>query len=426
MRVLIVSQTYWPDASATGQLMTDLAEYLVTKGAEVRVIASRLPYLDRRAPLHAAAEVRAGVGVRRVNALRIPKGAALLRGAEFLNFMVLAARAVLDEARDARRRPDVILVTTPPPLIGLLAAWVQSRTGIPVVYEAMDIYPDVLRASGLLGPIGWLSPVFERLYRVSYRKTAATIVLGNDVAALLRGPPERCEASRLHVVHPWSTVEGDGPAPMPMKPRADFAVMYSGNLGIAHDWKTPLDGWARWRSESAFRRSALLEFVGGGRRFDDARRYSLAHAIPDVSFREYVRREQLRESLTSAHVHVVSLRPEFADLMFPSKFASACEIGRPLLVIAPSGAEVARLAREYACGTVVEPGDAAGAADAYEEFALRPERRARVGDAARLAYGSAFARDLGCEVHRRVLTKAAVSLTTGSPPHPLPAAQPPH
>ena len=40
MRVLLLNQFFWPDSSATSQLLTDLARALVAEGHEVTAISS--------------------------------------------------------------------------------------------------------------------------------------------------------------------------------------------------------------------------------------------------------------------------------------------------------------------------------------------------------------------------------------------------
>ena len=67
-RVVFVNRFYWPDHSATAQMLTDLAVELAARGWPVTVIASRLRYdggdlLPRR-------ETHAGVTIERVTTSR--------------------------------------------------------------------------------------------------------------------------------------------------------------------------------------------------------------------------------------------------------------------------------------------------------------------------------------------------------------------
>ena len=44
MRVLLINQFFWPDSSATSQLLTDLARGLVDRGHEVYAISADSQY----------------------------------------------------------------------------------------------------------------------------------------------------------------------------------------------------------------------------------------------------------------------------------------------------------------------------------------------------------------------------------------------
>ena len=71
-------------------------------------------------------------------------------------------------------------------------------------------------------------------------------------------------------------------------------------------------------------------------------------------------------------------------LSVPSKVYAIMAAGRPMLYIGPKGSEAAVLIEEADCGTVIEPGDFAGALDAvlrvYRDRDLL-ERQGRSGRA---------------------------------------------
>jgi len=114
VRVALLNQFYPPDVAPTGQALQDLARAATARGHEVHVFHSR------------ASSARTGMA------------------GKALDYASYAARLALA----ARRlpRPDVIVVLTTPPYLGLLASFVPRWRGVARVEWVMDVYPDVLAA----------------------------------------------------------------------------------------------------------------------------------------------------------------------------------------------------------------------------------------------------------------------------------------
>ncbi len=72
-RVIAVNRFYWPDHSATSQILTDLATHLARGERPVTVIASRMRHDDPAVRLPAR-EIKYGVDIRRVWTSRMGRG----------------------------------------------------------------------------------------------------------------------------------------------------------------------------------------------------------------------------------------------------------------------------------------------------------------------------------------------------------------
>ncbi|HEX7191858.1 MAG TPA: glycosyltransferase WbuB, partial [Thermoanaerobaculia bacterium] len=78
MRVVFVNRYFYPDHSATSQMLADLAFHLASRGWDVGVITSRLRYDDASARLPARERVQQ-VDVRRIWTTRFGRGSLLGR-----------------------------------------------------------------------------------------------------------------------------------------------------------------------------------------------------------------------------------------------------------------------------------------------------------------------------------------------------------
>ncbi len=90
--------------------------------------------------------------------------------------------------------------------------------------------------------------------------------------------------------------------------------------------------------------------------------------------------ERLNELLNLADIHILPQRAHADSFALPSKLGGMLASGRPVVVQA-AGGELARAAR--IAGVAVPPDDPAAMAAAIRELAADPERRRRLGLAAR-------------------------------------------
>lgn len=399
MRILAINQFYAPDEAATSQLLTDLCEDLACQGDEVSVIASRGGYLGgNKLPDE---ETIRGVRVFRPWATSFGKGSIPRRLADYGSFFATAiAKAVTVS------RPDVILALTTPPLIATGAMAVARARRIPLVAWVQDIYPQIAIELGVLRERHPAVPLLNRAALGTYRSSQAIVALSQGMADRLAdfGAPR----DRLHVIPNWA----DGRALVPVSAdtafrkehglEGKFVVMYSGNLGAAHDAKTMIEAARRLEKRAPH---VVFVIVGDGIRRAEAQR--LAEGLGNVRFLPYQPRERLVESLASADVHLVTLREGFEGLLVPSKMYGALACGRPVFFVGPSGCEVARAIREEGIGWAGRPGDAEGLATAIEKASeIRGEHEA-LSSRAREVFEARYDRPVAVAKWKRVLEQAA-------------------
>jgi glycosyltransferase involved in cell wall biosynthesis len=377
MRILLLNQCFHPDVVATAQHGWDLARRLAADGHEVTAIASRSIYGSVGATLPPE-EVIEGITVRRVAASRFGKASIMARAADFLGFYV---RAAIEALRLPRQ--DVAICFTTPPFISLVGLALGALRGTRTVYWAMDLYPDVPVACGVMGARSIATRALERVNRACLRRSAKVVVLGRCMQSLIesKGIP----AGRLELIRPWAEPGTPAvPRGAPNRYRAEWrageriVVMYSGNFGLGHDFETIVDGISALRDDPRF----LFAMVGGGKRKPGVLAALRERGIANVVDAPYQPRESLGELLAAADVHLVSLAPGMEGIMVPSKFFGVAAAGRPVVCVGSPRGEIARCVAEKGCGRVVAPGDAAGFREALAAFAADPSSIDAMGAAA--------------------------------------------
>ena len=403
MRVLFVNRFFYPDHSATSQMLTDLAEDLHRAGMDITVITGRQLIDEPQAGL-AVREQLDGIHVYRVWSTQFGRGTLAGRGIDYLSFYLGAGWRLLSLCRSG----DVVVAKTDPPLISVVAGLVARLRGARLVNWLHDLFPEIAERLEMPFVRGYLARALRGLRNHSLRRARCNVVIGarmaEQVTALGIAP------ERVTVIHNWCDGEEVQPQRLAghwlreaWKLEARFLVAYSGNMGYAHEFDTILEAAQRLRD----RTDIVFLFIGGGVQRERIEREAGDRGLTNVQFKPYQPREALRQSLGAANVHLVSLLPQLEGLMVPSKFYAIAAAGRPALFIGADDGEIARLIDEQNCGFHVEVGAGEVLADRITALAADPGMAHRQGRAARRLFDERFERGLASDAWQRVLQAAA-------------------
>ena len=396
LRVCYFNRSYWPDTGATGQLLTELAEDLVsTHGLEVTVVTGH-PITGERLPRTAT---RNGVRIVRAAGTTFAQRRFVGRATNYLTYFASALWAAVRLPRQ-----DVTVALTDPPIIGLAALAARPRFGL--VFFCQDIFPEV---AGLLedfhSPV--VNAVLERLNRFLVRRASRIVALGETMAQRLVDG-KGADRATITVIHNWADTAAIVPAPKqnPFSAANDladrFVVLHAGNIGHAQN----LDVVIAAAERLATRPEILMLFIGDGNRKAELQDVVRARGLVNVRFLPFQPRDQLRWTYATSDVCLVSLKPGLAGYIVPSKLYPILAAGRPYVAAVEASSEVATLTATHRCGVVTAPGDAAALAAAIIGLADDPSRRQAMGARARDA-AALFARDRQVAAHARVLAEVA-------------------
>jgi len=401
MKVVFVNRFFYPDHSATSQLLSDLAFHLVDQGHSVHVLASRLRYDDPAARLQADDTIN-GVHVHRVWTSRFGRASLPGRALDYLTFYTSAAWHLMISLR----RGDVVVAKTDPPLISVVVAVCARLKGAVLVNWLQDVFPEVARALGVRIAGGRFGDALLKLRNWSLRSARFNVVLGERMAALLSD--QLLPMTRVRVIHNWS----DGAAIRPVAPadnalRAQwglsdrFVVAYSGNMGRAHEFDTIVSAARKLQHDPRI----VFLFIGDGH--GKPALEQAAKGLPNVQFRPYQPRHMLGQSLTVPDVHLVSLKPELEGLIVPSKFYGVMAAGRAALFIGAQDGEVPRLLRVHDCGYTISPDDADSLAKLIKTMADDTVMTQSMGRHARALFDRCFDQPVALRAWQDLLAEAS-------------------
>jgi len=343
MRILLLNQTFYPDVTATGQYLSQVALALAHSGHQVTVVTGRRAYDDPQ-KMFPKAEVWQGVRIYRVFSTRFGKSSKWRRAADFASFIVsCCARMAL------LQKFDVVMALTTPPLISFIGAWMARIRGARFCYWVMDFNPDEAIAAGWLQGDSLAGRTLDRMSRFSLRRADRIIALDSFMRD--RIVAKGIAAEKITVIPPWSQdsevrfdLEGRNRFRKTHGLENKFVVMYAGNHSPCH----PLDTVLEAAKNLAVEKEIVFSFIGGGSQFERVRQFALDHRLPNTLCLPYQPMAQLSASLSAADLHLVVMGNPFVGLVHPCKIYNILRVGSPLLYIGPKPSHVTEILQQ--CG----------------------------------------------------------------------------
>jgi colanic acid biosynthesis glycosyl transferase WcaI len=364
MRILIYSYNYHPEPIGIAPLMTELAEGLVARGHEVRVITGMPNYPERqiyrgyRGKWYVTEELH-GVIVQRSYVWIRPKPGLIAR-------MLLDGSFILTSLVQAFRgwRPDVILVTVPPLPVSLPAALLGLIYRCPVVLNLQDILPEAAVHVGLIRNKLAIQ-VFEALERFGYRIATRISVIADGFVDNLLGKGVPLE--KLVCIYNWVDVNFIRPLPKldndfrrSHNLEDKFVVLYSGNIALTQGLETVLEA-ARQLQHIP---NLVFVVVGEEKALNKLNKYCQYHGISNVRLLPFQPRKKLPDMLAAADVGLIVQKRNVVGFNMPSKTQVLLASGRPIIASVPLTGTAARAVEQSGGGIVVPPEAPAALADA--------------------------------------------------------------
>ncbi|NEO26854.1 MAG: glycosyltransferase family 4 protein, partial [Kamptonema sp. SIO4C4] len=245
MRILLYSYNYYPEPIGIAPLMTELAEGLVQRGHQVRVVTAMPWYPDSeiyepyRGKLYCTEE-RNGVKIQRCYVRSRPKRSLLNRAFFELSFMTFSFFQAL-----RGWRPDLIFLTVPGLPVGVPASVLSLIYRCPIVLNLQDILPDAAVHVGLITNKLAIK-VFSTLEQYNYRTASNIAVISQGFTDNLLS--KKIPDEKITLIPNWVNV--DFIKPLPQEDNyfrqenhlnGKFVVLYSGNIALTQGLETVID-----------------------------------------------------------------------------------------------------------------------------------------------------------------------------------------
>ncbi len=354
MRILILSINYWPEETGIGAFTTYRAEYLASAGHEVEVCTT-FPYYPEWNVMPSykgrllAREERNGVRILRSYAYVPNPVSSLKRVVHEASFVAASfLRAI------ATKRPDLVLVVSPPLGLAMSAIFLSRLWRVPFVFDVLDLQPDAAADLGMLPH--WALRLMYAVEGAAYRYAAlvSTLTKGMRDRIIQKGvAPERVALFEPRADESLFDIQPDEASEFCRRHGLDskFVVTHSGNMGIKQGLDVILGAAERSRNDE----SLLFLLVGDGAAKAATERRAAELKLNNVRFLPLLDAQDFRGLLAVSSVCLVTQRMSVSDIVFPSKTVTYLAAGCAVVASVNPGSEVATTIMESGAGMVVEP-----------------------------------------------------------------------
>jgi glycosyltransferase involved in cell wall biosynthesis len=384
MKVLILSQYFWPESFR----INEVAQSLRDVGCEVSVLTGQPNYPDGvvfkgyRA-LAMGREDFGGCSVYRVPLAPRGRASAIRLAANYLSFVLGAS--LLGPLLLRGQRFDVIFVYGISPILQAVPGILLRRTtGAALVTWVQDLWPQSLEVTGFLRNPRALAAV-SSVVRWIYRHNDLLLVQSQGFLPLVRGMSGKTPVE----YHPNPGIlafkaEPAGRPALVLEP--GFNVVFAGNLGSAQALDTVLAAAQLLRELPSVR----FVLIGSGSRGQWLHREVQRLGLTNVQVPGRFAPEQMPAILAQASALLVSLaRSPTMSQTVPSKIQAYLAAGRP--IIASLDGEGASVIDEAAAGVACPAEDAGALAYAIRKLYSTPAPELhRMGQSGRLYYEKHF------------------------------------
>jgi colanic acid biosynthesis glycosyl transferase WcaI len=351
MHILLLSQYFPPETGSAAAKTAEMAHYFSSQGHQVSVV-SQVPCYPAGVvyPGYEAAwfrrEPHDGFSVTRTWSYASPeRGKFKPRLLNYATFMGTALAGIL-----AGPRPDVMLVYSPPLLLGMTATLAGQAWGCPFVFWVNDLWPRAALHLGFMQE-GSLYRAASALERFIYRQAARIFVYSHRM--LEEVVADGAARSKIENHPLWIDTEVFRPDPggAAQIRRAygwgdKFVILYGGNIGLAQGMDVFVE------AARLLKGTPDVHFVmlGSGVEKENLQNLARDYGLTNLEFIGHQPKDQVFAYFSAADLlfsHLKSAPHRVGTV--PEKLLAYIACGRPVIMAAQEGA-ARDVVTEHECG----------------------------------------------------------------------------
>ncbi|UCH62355.1 MAG: glycosyltransferase family 4 protein [Fidelibacterota bacterium] len=379
MKILIFEQRYTSEKDPGIARFNIFAKYWAREAHSVTVVSGMINYVSGHKPhnykrkIFFPERIKKGITVLRVFDTVIGYSTFLGRMFSYFTYTFSSLCAGI-----TIKRPDLIIVSSPPLFVGIVAIIISALKKIPFIFDVRDPWPVAAVELGFVKNriLIRLSYLLENYI---YRKSSHTVVNSSGMLKYLITEKGVTNKKIGLIPNPvdFETLNSNKPKLWEKNKEWEkkFIIMYSGAHSAIYDFDTLLSV-----AESFDKNSEILfVLIGDGRQKQYIHEYINKHDIKNVLLLPPVTKTEITKHINNADICLVPVKHhKFLQYCFFTKLFDYMALKKPI-VIAAEGASARLVVDEANCGIAVNPGNKEAFENAILELYQSKEKRKVLG-----------------------------------------------
>ena len=322
MRILLHTEEYLPTELACAIRMDVFASQLKALGHHVTIITGSHNCRGKEHPNHRE-------GVIYAPTMKMRKKTTLMRLLSNLSFALSSVVCAMDAGKF-----DVVITTSPPPLISISGWLIAKMKGARLVYDVRDIWPDVALEMGSFAEDSLFCRVFRWIADFMYRKSDLVTTVSPGKVQHIRRKLEEHERDKVRLIHNGydlrnDLVAADAGAVEKYGLNEGFTCVYIGNVGLAQGLGSLLE-----IAKKTKHRDIRFLIFGNGAEKASLEAQARQWGLEQVQFCGNLPHEQVASVLTHAKISYIPLKNGNMRDSVPTKLYESLALGCPVLLAA--------------------------------------------------------------------------------------------
>lgn len=408
MKILLLNQHFYPEIAATSQLAYDLAQDLVHNHFSVTVVTGLPSYLDTEITHHTTPilrqEVYQNIQIYRVWTTSLNRHSKCGRIINYLSFYFFAFWKLLWV-----QRPDILICMSTPPYLALLGLFLKILKKVKLVFWLQDVYPDLAVVFGVISEKSLLTRILTWLSQYLYRGSDMIVSIGHSMQQRL--VRQGVAQDKIQIIENWadpqdfylddSELANINPIRQQLGLRDQFVILYSGNMGVAHDFTIIQQAMQHFQHDEHI----AFVFIGDGKKKSELISWCKENKLQHIYFLPYQPRENLKYSMHVGDVSLITMSALAVGLVVPSKFYAAIATGIPVLAVAPENSELHSAIQEHQCGVCVSNNDYVGLLQGIEKLRCNANFYQHCKKQSQIIFANYFTRTIATQKFITLLSK---------------------
>ena len=265
------------------------------------------------------------------------------------------------------KRADVIYAYHPPLTVGIVALIIKLFRSVPVVLDIQDMWPDTLKATGMINN-SLLLGLVAKICNLIYSAVTKIVVLSPGFKGLLidRGVHE----NKIEIIYNWADERvlrtTNNEVPEGLDCIEGFKVLFAGNVGQAQGLNVIIDAALLLKNDVPKLHFLIL---GQGLNLNDLKRRAKELNLKNVHFLPAVNMKRVGDFLGFADALLIHLNSDpLFEITIPGKTQAYMAVNKPIIMGVRGDAS--NLVLRADCGVCFEPENSVALAEAVKDLML--------------------------------------------------------